>query len=195
MSSLSTRFSRAASLALSLTALSSLALAAGPERVATHLELKADGPSGAARLRMTFSEPPTFTARLERGATRLIVDVPSSSLKNIPSALLDKVGVVGGVMVQSFAGSGGRTTRLLLTLLEASHFSVAADGNDLVIAVAPGKDGNIEAVPKSVVEKLAPAPSEPCKVQGVHFQHADAHDEVVIDLSQLGDYKEASRGN
>jgi len=195
MSSLSTRFSRAASLALSLTALSSLALAAGPERVATHLELKADGPSGAARLRMTFSEPPTFTARLERGATRLIVDVPSSSLKNIPSALLDKVGVVGGVMVQSFAGSGGRTTRLLLTLLEASHFAVAADGNDLVVAVAPGKDGNIEAVPKAAVEKLAPAPSEPCKVQGVHFQHADAHDEVVIDLSQLGDYKEASRGN
>ncbi len=195
MSSLTTRFGRAASLALSLTALSSLALAAGPERVATHLELKAEGQSGAARLRMTFSEPPTFTARLERGATRLIVDVPSSSLKNIPSALLDKVGVVGGVMVQSFAASGGRTTRLLLTLLEASHFSVAADGNDLVVAVAPGKDGNIEALPKAAVEKLAPTASDPCKVQGVRFQHADAHDEVVIDLSQLGEYKEASRGN
>jgi hypothetical protein len=64
--------------------------------VATHLELKATDQAGAARLRMTFSEPPTFTARLERGATRLIVDVPSSSLKNIPTALLDKVGVVGG---------------------------------------------------------------------------------------------------
>ena len=195
MSSLSTRFGRAASLALSLTALSSLAHAAGPERVATHLELKAAGQGGAARLRMTFSEPPTFTARLERGATRLIVDVPSSSLKNIPSALLDKVGVVGGVMVQSFASSGGRTTRLLLTLLEASHFSVAADGNDLVVAVAPGKDGNIEAVPKAAVEKPAPSANEPCKVQGVRFQHAEAHDEVLIDLSQLGDYKEASRGN
>jgi type IV pilus assembly protein PilQ len=195
MSSLSTRFGRACSVALSLTALSSLAIAAAPPRVATHLELKPAAQTGAARLRMTFSAPPTFTARLERGATRLIVDVPSSTLKDIPTALLDKVGVVGGVMVQSFAANGERTTRLLLTLLEASHFSVAVDGNDLVVAVAPGKDGNIEAVPKLAVEKPAPAASEPCKVLDVRFQHADGHDEVVVDLSQLGEYKEASRGN
>ena len=194
MSSL-TRFRRACSLALSLTALSSLGLAAPPERVATHLELKPANASGAARLRMSFSAPPTFTARLERGATRLVVDVPSSSVKGIPTALLEKVGVVGGVMVQSFAAAEGRTTRLLLTLLEASHFSVAVDGNDLVVAVAPGKDGNIEAVPKVTVERAAPAAAEPCKVLDVRFQHAEAHDEVLIDLSQLGEYKEASRGN
>ena len=195
MSPLSTRFGRACSLALSLTALSSFALAAGPERVATHLELKAADLTGAARLRMTFSAPPTFTARLERGATRLVVDVPSSTLKDIPSALLDKVGVVGGVMVQSFAANNGRTTRLLLTLLEASHFSVAIDGNDLVVAVAPGKDGNIDALPRAAVEKLAPVAGEPCKVLDVRFQHVGPHDEVVIDLSEPGEYKEALRGN
>ena len=195
MSSLSTRFGRACSLALSLTALSSLALAAPPQKVATHLELKPAAQPGAARLRMTFSAAPTFTARLEKGATRLIVDVPSSTLKDIPSALLDKVGVVGGVMVQSFAANDGRTTRLLLTLLEASHFSVAVDGNDLVVAVAPGKDGNIEAVPKAAVEKPAPAANEPCKVLDVRFQHEGNQDEVVIELSQAGEYKEASRGN
>ncbi len=195
MSSLSTRLRTALSVALSLTALSSLALAAGPERVATHLELKPADKPGAARLRMTFSQPPTFTARLERGATRLIVDVPSSTLKDIPAALLDKVGVVGGVMVQSFAAGGMRTTRLLLTLLEASHFSVAVDGNDLVVAVAPGKDGNVEAVPKALVEKLAPTLSEPCKVTDVRFLHAEARDEVVIELSHPGEFKEASRGN
>src|SRR6478609_5164355 len=196
MSPLSTRIGYACSLALSLTAFSSFAQAAPPERVATHLELKPAEQAGAARLRMSFTQPPTFTARLERGATRLIVDVPSSSLKDIPSALLDKVGVVGGVMVQSFAGSGGRTTRLLLTLLEASHFSVAVDGTDLVVAVAPGKDGSVEALPKThAAPPSAPAASDPCKVLDVRFQHAEARDEVVIELSQLGDYKEASRGN
>ena len=196
MSPLSTRFGRAFSLALSLSAFSGLAYAAGPERVATHLELKAADAPGAARLRMTFSEPPTYTARLERGATRLIVDVPSGLSKEIPSALLNKVGVVGGVMVQSFAANGGRTTRLLLTLLEASHYSVAVDGNDLVVAVAPGKDGRIDAVAKASVEKTAPAASnEPCKVLDVRFQHAENHDEVLVELSQFGDYKEASRGN
>ncbi len=195
MSSSRKRLGRALSLAASLTALSSVAYAAGPERVATRLELKPAPQAGSARLRMTFSEPPTFTARLERGATRLIVDVPSSSVRGVPSALLERVGVVGGVMVQSFAAAGGRTTRLLLTLLEASHYSVAVDGNDLVVAVAPGKDGSIEAVPKRVVEKPAPAADEPCKVLDVRFQHSEAKDEVVIDLSQLGDYKEASRGN
>ena len=196
MSPLSTRFGRAFWLALSLSAFSSLGYAAGPERVATQLELKAaDGP-GAARLRMSFSEPPTYTARLERGATRLIVDVPASLSKGVPSALLEKVGVVGGVLVQSFAANGGRTTRLLLTLLEASHYSVAIDGNDLVIAVAPGKEGRIEAVPRTSVEKVGATPaSEPCKVLDVRFQHGESHDEVVIELSQLADYKEASRGN
>jgi len=195
MSSLSTRLGRAFSLAVSLSAFSSLAYAAGSERALTHLELKPAETAGAARLRVTFNEPPTFTARMERGATRLIVDVPSSLTKGVPSALLDKVGVVGGVMVQSFQASGGRTTRLLLTLLEASRYSVAIDGNDLVIAVAPGKEGTIEAVPKLVVEKKLSAAAEPCKVLDVRFQHTEAQDEVVIELSQLGDYKEVSRGN
>lgn len=191
----STRFGYACSLALSLAAFSAFAQATETQRVATHLELKAGEKAGAARLRMTFSQPPTFTARMERGATRLIVDVPSSTLKDIPSALLDQVGVVGGVMVQSFAAGGGRTTRLLLTLLEAAHFSVAVDGNDLVVAVAPGKDGSIEAVPKAPVADAAPAPSDPCKVLDVRFQHTDARDEVVIDLSRTGEYQEASRGH
>ncbi|HYJ07538.1 MAG TPA: type IV pilus secretin PilQ, partial [Polyangiaceae bacterium] len=195
MSSLSTRLGRAFSLAVSLSAFSSLAYAAGSERALTHLELKPAETAGAARLRVTFNEPPTFTARMERSATRLIVDVPSSLTKGVPSALLDKVGVVGGVMVQSFQASGGRTTRLLLTLLEASRYSVAIDGNDLVIAVAPGKEGTIEAVPKLVVDKKLSAAAEPCKVLDVRFQHTEAQDEVVIELSQLGDYKEVSRGN
>jgi type IV pilus assembly protein PilQ len=194
MSSLSMRLGRAFSLAVSLTALSSLAIAEETGRVATQLSLQA-GERGSARLRMTFSEPPTFTARMERGATRLLVDVPSSTLRNIPPALLDKVGVVGGVMVQSFAADGSRTTRLLLTLLEASHFSVAVDGNDLVVAVAPGKDGSIEAVPRALVEKLPAASSEPCKVVDVRFQHAEGRDEVVVELSRSGEFKEASRGN
>lgn len=196
MSSLSTRLGRALSLAASLSAFSSLAYAAGPERVATHLELKAADASGAARLRVTFSEPPTYTARLERGATRLIVDVPAALGKGVPSALLEKVGVVGGVMVQSFPAGGGRTTRLLLTLLEASHYSVAVDGNDLVVAVAPGKAGAVQALAKPAVEKAAePAAGEPCRVNDVRFAHTAAADEVVIDLSHLGDYKQASRGN
>ena len=196
MSLRSLRFSRALSVAATLTALSSLTLAAGPERVATKLTLSAAGAPGAARLRMTFDQPPTYTARLERGATRLIVDVPSSTLRDIPSALLDKVGVVGGVMVQSFPAGGSRTTRLLLTLLEASHYSVAVDGSDLVIAVAPGKDGKIEAVPRAAAEAKAPlTASEPCKVLDVRFQHLSSHDEVVIELSQPGEHVEASRGN
>src|SRR5689334_7383729 len=114
MSSLSMRLGRAFSLALSLTAASNIALADESGRVATQLSLQAGERAGSARLRMTFSEPPTFTARMERGGTRLLVDVPSSTLKNIPPALLNKVGVVGGVMVQSFAAGNSRTTRLLL---------------------------------------------------------------------------------
>ncbi|HEY6080827.1 MAG TPA: type IV pilus secretin PilQ [Polyangiaceae bacterium] len=189
-----TRFGRALSLAFSLSVLSSVAQAAAPTRVATQLELKPGDTKGAARLRVSFSEAPTFTARMERAGTRLIVDVPSASAKGVPSALLDKVGVVGGVMVQSFAAGGGETTRLLLTLLETSHFAVSVDGTDLVIAVAPGKDGVVEAIPRRAAIEKAPD-LEPCKVTDVRFHHAENHDEVVITLSQPGAYKEASRGN
>ncbi len=197
MSPFSTRFRRAFSLAFSLSAYSVIAAAAAPERVATALELKAAATAGSARLRMTFSEAPTYTARMERGGTRLVVDVPSSSLKGVPAALLERVGVVGGVMVQSFAAGGSKTTRLLLTLLEASHFSVAIDGNDLVIAVAPGKTGNIEAVPRAAVSTpSAPAAAaEPCKVTDVRFEHTSTQDLVVIDLSETGEFQESSRGN
>lgn len=195
MSPLSTRFGRAFWLALSLSAFSTFAEAAPPERIATQLALEG-GEAGAARLRMTFSEPPTYTARLERGATRLIVDVPASLSKDVPSALLNRVGVVGGVMVQSFAAAGGRTTRLLLTLLEASHYSVAVEGKDLIVAVAPGKEGRIEAVPRAPIQKMEePAAGEPCKVLDVRFQHGDSHDEVIVELSRLGDYREASSGH
>jgi len=197
MSPLSNRFGRAFSLALTLSTFSGIASAVAPERVATALELKATGAPGAARLRMTFSEPPTYTARMERGGTRLIVDIPSSSLKGVPSALLEKVGVVGGVMVQSFTAAGSKTTRLLLTLLEASHFAVAIDGSDLVVAVAPGKAGAIEAVPRAAPSppSAAPQPGEPCKVLDVRFEHSQTQDQVLIDLSHMGDYKESSRGN
>jgi type IV pilus assembly protein PilQ len=190
-----TRFGTAFTLALSLSAFSSVALAAPPQRIATQVELKPGETKGSARLRVSFNEAPTFTARMERAGTRLIVDVPSASTKGVPSALLERVGVVGGVMVQSFAANGGQTTRLLLTLLEASKYAVSVDGTDLVIAVAPGKEGAIDAIPRRAAIEKPPVEAEPCKVTDVRFQHTDSQDEVVIDLSEPGELKEASRGN
>src|SRR5258706_2840743 len=192
MSSQSKRLGAAFSLAFALSASSGSAIATGEERGATALELKAAGADGTARLRMTFSSTPIYTARLERGATRLVVDVPHSTLKDVPSALLDKVGVVGGVMVQSFAAAGSRTTRLLLTPLQPSHYAVGIDGDALVIAVAKGTSGELEAVPQAAPGAATAASDEPCKVLDGRFKHATARDEVELELSRQADFKEST---
>jgi type IV pilus assembly protein PilQ len=195
MSSLSTRFGGALSLALALLAAAATAEAASPERVATSLELQAAEAPGSARLRMAFDSTPTYTARLERAGTRLIVDVPSSSVRGVPSALLERVGVVGGVMVQSFNAGSSRTTRILITLLEPSQYSVAVDGTDLLIGVAPGKPG---IAPQSLLASrpasAAPKAPELCKVSDVRFEHGADRQQILIELNRIPEFDEAGRG-
>src|SRR5689334_1545830 len=131
------RASLAAPLAL-LTglALASPARAAAPERKATHVVV-AKASDAETRVSVSFTAPPTFTARLDKQKNRLVVDVPQADLAAVPGALTDRVGIVGGVMTQSFAVAGGHTTRLLVTLLEEAAYAVSVEGSTLVIRVAP----------------------------------------------------------
>src|SRR5437762_2865498 len=119
MRRISPRIGKAASLLLSLWALSltQVAQAATPSRVATDVKVSADE-RGMTSIAVSFSEAPTYSARLERNGSRLIVDVPNTAVKGAPTALTKKVGLVGGLMIQAFNTGKQSTTRLLITLLK-----------------------------------------------------------------------------
>jgi len=155
--------------------------AATPESKATHMAIAKAG-AAETRIEVTFSAPPTFSARLERQKNRLIVDVPQAELAGVPGALTDRVGVVGGVMAQSFAVPGGHTTRLLVTLLEEAAYAVAVEGNALVIRLAPKKSGLAASAPVAPATPARPRVDGPAEVRDVRFEHASDEDRVVIEL-------------
>ncbi len=165
------------------------ALAATPESKATHVAVAKAGAT-ETRIEVTFSAPPTFSARLERQKNRLIVDVPQSALEGVPGALTDRVGVVGGVMAQSFAVPGGHTTRLLVTLLEEAAYAVAVEGNSLVIRLAPKKAGLSASAPAAPPTPARPHADGPAEVRDVRFEHASDEDRVVIELADDVNFRE-----
>ncbi|HEY3496857.1 MAG TPA: type IV pilus secretin PilQ [Polyangiaceae bacterium] len=189
---------RPSSLAAPLALLAALSLAqpafAAETRAAkaTHVAVQQSGGS-ETRVVVSFSSAPSFTARLDKQKSRLIVDVTGAELAGVPTALTDKVGVVGGVMAQSFAVPGGRTARFLVTLLEDVAYSVTVEGTDLVVRLAPSKVGLAKSASAA---RPAPAPSDvPAAVRAVRFERANDEDRVLIELSERARFREPTSGS
>jgi type IV pilus assembly protein PilQ len=187
----SSRTLAATSLLALLTALAVPNRAEAEERAnhATSVRMVRDADREVVRIVVGFSEIPAFTARLERNGLRLIVDVPDADLKGAPTALTERLGVVGGVMTQAFQSAGKSTTRLLVTLLEQAKYSVIVDGTDLVIALA--KNQADLSTPRSASAK-SNAPAQASQVKDVRFEHSDVEDRVLIELTGIPEYRQAS---
>jgi len=156
---------------------------------ATSVRMVRDSERDVVRIVVGFSEIPAFTARLDRNGLRLLVDVPNADLKGAPSALTERQGVVGGVMAQAFQTDGKSTTRLLITLLEQAKYSVTIDGTDLVIALS--KDGANLSPLRRASHTIA-APLVTPMVRAVRFEHSDVEDRVLIDCSDVPEFRQAS---
>src|SRR6187399_1351681 len=180
----------ATSLLALLTALAVPTRADAEERTnhATTVRMVRDAEHDVVRIVVGFSDAPAFTARLDRNGLRLLVDVPNADLKGAPTALTERQGVVGGVMAQAFQADGKSTTRLLITLLEQAKYSVVVDGTDLVIALS--KDAANLAAPRKT-QTLAPA-RDTARIKAVRFEHSDVEDRVLIDCSELPEYRQTS---
>lgn len=182
----SSRTIAASSLLALLTALAIPTRAEAQERNhATSVRMVRDAQRDVVRVVVGFDEIPTFTARLERNGMRIVVDIPNADLKGAPSALTERQGVVGGVMAQTFQSDGKSTTRLLVTLLEQAKYAVTVDGSDLVISVA--KSESALAAPRKTVTISAPQVAP--QVKAVRFEHTDIEDLVLIDLTDVPEYR------
>lgn len=188
---------RTSSRTLAATSLFALLVAVGmptrayaQERVnhATAVHVVRDSERDVVRVVVSFSEIPAFTARLEQNGLRLLVDVPNADLQGAPTALTERQGVIGGVMVQAFRDSGKSTTRLLLTLLEQAKYSVTVDGTDLVIALA--KNAADLSTPRRAAKTIGS--SQVALVRAVRFEHSDLEDRVLIDLNEVGEYQQST---
>jgi type IV pilus assembly protein PilQ len=185
------RLGAAFTLAFALSLQAFPAAAAAP-RFATDIRLASAGAPGGAEIVVSFSSTPTYTARLERAGSRLIVDVPGAELRGAPSAITERVGVVGGVMAQTFRSNGAPTTRILVTLLESAEYAVSVEGSELTIRLSSGKPG-VLGTPRArdggAAEPRSRS-SDPARIRDIRFEHAADEGRVVIELSDLPEYRE-----
>ncbi|NRA31882.1 MAG: type IV pilus secretin PilQ [Polyangiaceae bacterium] len=161
-----------------------VALAAS--RSATDVQLSPSGTSGGAELVVSFDKVPAYSARLAKGGKRLIIDVPDSDIEGAPPAIVDGVGIVGGVLTQAFQSGKSQVTRVLVTLKEEAKYSVRVQGKTLVIRFEPGKAGVVDSVNKP--GKARPAAGA-TGVTDVRFRHDPRVDRVLIELSSGTEYR------
>src|SRR5882724_12816703 len=187
----SSRTLAATSLLALLTALAVPNRARAEERAnhATTVRMVRDAERDVVRVVVGFSEIPTFTARLEQNGLRLLVDIPNADLQGAPTALTERLGVIGGVMTQAFKVDGKSTTRLLVTLLEPAKYAVTIDGTDLVISLS--KNASALAAPlRSSAPKAVSA--GPVQVKAVRYEHGDFEDRVLIELSDVAEFHQST---
>ncbi len=183
----SPRLASAISLGLALTVFlpGNASAAGGPARFATDIQVAQTDDDGAAQVTVSFTAPPTFSARLDIKRRRLIVDVPNADIKGAPGAVTRRAGVVGGVLAQAFQTPTGKTTRIMVTLLKDAQYAVRARGDDLVLVFEPGPLGALSERTRAAPAKASQAPrsDEPARVSDVRFEHGALEDKVIIDLS------------
>jgi type IV pilus assembly protein PilQ len=164
------------------------------------------GAQGSAEVEILGSGAPTYNLRVADGGRRLLVDLADSDVQGAPAAITTPVGVIGGVLTQSYDTSGGHMARLTINLLHGANYRVVPDGATLKVVLTPsgaplsgpapasagpadgskaaGSDARAPAAPQTMVRDVrferAPASAPGCAPYGC--------DRVVIDVGAIPPY-------
>jgi type IV pilus assembly protein PilQ len=189
-----------------VTALGTLAalLTLSPARAAgvasNHVrDVKVHGVAGAAgttEIEIVGTSVPTYNARVTDGGKRLVVDLSNADVAGAPGAINSPVGVVGGVLTQSFASGPAPIARLDVSLLHTATYRLKTDGNTLHIVLVPADATAAvdENAPVAAAAAVVPAAAE---VRDVRYQRVGSTmtgcapagcDRVVVSLSALPAY-------
>ena len=152
-----------------------------------------EGATGSAEVDVLATGAPSYDVRVADGGRRLLVDLGNSDVTGAPAAITTPVGVVGGVLTQSFEGNAGPMARLTIHLLRAVTYRVVPDGTTLRVVLTPTSEG-----PFATPEPTAGASSSPTAlVRDVRFERASASvagcepygcDRIVVDLGSIPAY-------
>jgi type IV pilus assembly protein PilQ len=151
----------------------------------------ADRVDGGAEIEVIGTARATYEGRVADGGKHLIVDLADSEMQGAPGALTTQVGIVGGVLTQTFDSGPTRMTRLTISLLRDATYRVIPSDTGLKVVVVP------RDAPES---ETASAPhSQPVEsvVRDIRFEHAapksavctaGACDRIVVELSSIPTY-------
>ncbi|HOU94799.1 MAG TPA: AMIN domain-containing protein, partial [Polyangiaceae bacterium] len=154
------------------------ARAAGQGRAVTTAAVETADEATVVRLGVTAK--PTYTARLDRNGTRLVVDLADVVLGGAPAAITRGSGLVAGVLLQEFKQAKRTTTRVLVTLARPAEFAIDATDESLVITLRSGASPRPAPLRARATE--APAPASRVRIDDVRFRHEARLDAVVIEL-------------
>ncbi len=166
------------------------ATAAGPVRHATEVTVQQKDADGPTEVRIQFDAAPTYTARVDRGGLRVILDVPSAVVKGAKPAIVGKTGLVAGVLTQSFGSGESSTARVLVTLSQLAERVIRVEGNALVLSLSPvagtpKREGVAAATPTT---PAAPQAVSENRVLEVKFSHLSDQDQLLVKLAAPPSY-------
>jgi type IV pilus assembly protein PilQ len=137
-----------------------------------------DKAAGRAEVTVSFSAVPKFTARFERQARRLVIDVAESELGGAAPTLLHPKGPVAGVLTQAYADPSGKLVRIWISFREEVSYEVSARGTDLVVSLGRQRD------PAEAKIKLPLADTSPnVTVERVDFVASRSVDRLTLDVT------------
>lgn len=131
---------------------------------------------------------PTYSARLDQEAKRLIIDLSDAQLNGAPAALDRPTGVVGGVTTQTFKQDGRSITRVSISLLKAARYGISVEGDSLRVRFEKGPFGAISSRDPSLRAK-APAKRVEAVVSDIRFEHKTSRDVVEVELDARSHFR------
>lgn len=131
---------------------------------------------------------PTYSARLDQEARRLVIDLNGAEVRGAPSALDRPNGVVGGVTTQTFKQEGRTTTRVSISLLKEARYGVRVDGNALYVRFEKGPFGAI-ASRDPILSVKTPEKRVEASISDIRFEHKSSRDVVEIELDARAHFR------
>jgi hypothetical protein len=161
-----------------------------------------DGIPDGAEIEIVGTTALTYSARVAEGGRHIVIDLGGTDVAGAPTAITTPIGVVGGVLTQSFDVNGARMTRLTVSLQRAAVYRVVPDGATLRVIVTPtvakgAPAQGAAAVPAAAIA-VAPAAAEAtASVRDVRFERVASSardcapngcDRVVVELDRVPAY-------
>jgi type IV pilus assembly protein PilQ len=159
-----------------------------------------DAVSSGAEIEIVGTSALTYNVRTADAGRRLLIDLSNTDSAGAPAAITSPVGVVGGVLTQSFDTGAGRMTRLTVSLQRAASYRIVPEGSTLRVvltpSVAPGTPDPAPGVLGHAAGDVTPV-HPTASVREVRFERVQSKtpdcmpngcDRVVIDLDTVAAY-------
>lgn len=145
-----------------------------------------------AEIVVATSGAPRYSARVDDGGKRLVIDLADSEVQGAPGAITSGNRLVAGVMTQGFRAGAQRTTRVLVQLARPSAYRVRSEQGRLVIELAaaaatapltPRMEAATGAAPGAATRGSA-------TITDVRFDHQTGFDRVIVELSSIPSFSQ-----